>query len=433
MKYLHIAERLFNRPLMIAEPKLNVILHLFGQRSGIDLVGLPNADLAAVSDRERQRAGYRVQDGTAIIGIYGPLLHRRMDMEFPSGGPMTYAEVQSAIDTALADDVVHSIVLDVDSPGGEVSGAFDLADHIYQARSQKPITAIANEGAYSAGYLLASSASRLVLPRTAGVGSVGVISTHADFSRAEDAAGITVTHIYAGERKADFSPHQPLSDDALAEQQAKVNDTYDLFVETVARNRGMKVQAVRDTQAGIYEGKKAVAMKLADEVAAADKAIASARTGTTSRKIAAPSAANAKEKKAMTLEELKENHPDLYAQVQAEARQGMIAQAEADTAKAEAASAERTRCIDLVGATLGEETGSKLQAVVDAGLDAEQVKKLGISVAPAEAAASTAQQQMLDAITAAAPKGVKAAGVQDDEHAKRKNVVDFMAKAGSVK
>jgi hypothetical protein len=61
------------------------------------------------------------------------------------------------------------------------------------------------------------------------------------------------------------------------------------------------------------------------------------------------------------------------------------------------------------------------------------VKKLGISVAPAEAAASTAQQQMLDAITAAAPKGVKAAGVQGDEHAQRKNVVDFMAKAGSVK
>jgi hypothetical protein len=195
----------------------------------------------------------------------------------------------------------------------------------------------------------------------------------------------------------------------------------------------MKVQAVRDTQAGIYEGKKAVAMKLADEVAAADKAIASARTGTASRKIAAPSAANAKEKKTMTLEELKENHPDLYAQVQAEARQGMIAQADADTAKIEAASAERTRCMDLVGATLGEETCSKLQAVVDAGLDAEQVKKLGISVSPAEAAASTAQQQMLDAITAAAPKGVKAAGVQDDEHAQRKNVVDFMAKAGSVK
>jgi signal peptide peptidase SppA len=433
MKYLHIAERLFNRPLMIAEPKLNVILHLFGQRSGIDLVGLPNADLAAVSDRERQRAGYRVQDGTAIIGIYGPLLHRRMDMEFPSGGPMTYAEVQSAIDTALADDAVHSIVLDVDSPGGEVSGAFDLADHIYQARSQKPITAIANENAFSAGYLLASSASRLVLPRTAGVGSVGVIATHADFSRAEEAAGIKVTHIYAGDRKADFSPHQPLSDDAAASLQSMINDTYDLFVETVARNRGMKVQAVIDTQAGIFEGKKAVTLKLADEVAAADKAIASARTGTASRKIAAHSAANAKEKKTMTLEELKENHPDLFAQVQEEARKGMIAQAEADTAKTEAASAERTRCIDLVGATLGEETGAKLQAVVDAGLDAEQVKKLGISVAPAEAAASTAQQQMLDAITAAAPKGVKAAGVQDDEHAQRKNVVDFMAKAGSVK
>ena len=433
MKYLNIAERIFNKPLMIAEPKLNVILHLFGQRSGIDLVGLPSADLAAVSDRERQRAGYRVQDGTAIIGIYGPLLHRRMDMDFPSGGPMTYAEIKSALDTALNDDAVHSIVLDVDSPGGEVSGAFDLADYIYQARAAKPITAIANESAFSAGYLIASSAGRLVLPRTGAVGSVGVIATHAEFSRAEEAAGIKVTHIYAGDRKADFSSHQPLSDEAAGILQGMINDTYELFVDTVARNRGLKVQAVRDTQAGIFEGKKAVAIKLADEVAAADKAIASARPGAASRKIAAHSAAQAKENKKMTLEELKENHPDLYAQVQTDARQGLIDQGAIDTAKTEAVSAERTRCLSLVAATLGEETGSKLQAIVEAGLDAEQVQKLGISIAPAEAAASSTQRQMLDAITAAAPKGVKAAGVQDDEHAQRKNVIDFMAKAGSTK
>ena len=432
MKYLHIAERLFNRPLMIAEPKLNVILHLFGQRSGVDLVGLPHAELAAVSDRERQRAGYRVQDGTAIIGIHGPLLHRRMDMDFPSGGPMTYAEIRAALDTALNDDAVQSIVLDVDSPGGEVSGAFDLADHIYQARGAKPITAVVDESAYSAGYLIASAASRIVLPRTAGVGSVGVISTHADFSRAEDAAGISVTHIYAGERKADFSPHRPLSDNALASLQAMVDDTYALFVDTVARNRGMKTQAVRDTQAGIFEGQKAVDLKLADAVTAADKAIADARRGV-APKTRAAHVAHPKEKKAMTLEELKENHPDLFAQIQTEARQGLIAQAEADTARTEAVSAERTRCMGLVAATLGEETGSKLQAIVDAGLDAEQVQKLGISIAPAEAATSSAQRQMLDAITAAAPKGVKAAGVQDDEHAQRKSVIDFMAKAGSTK
>ncbi len=433
MRHLRIAERLFNRPLMISEPKLNVILHLFGQRSGIDLVGLPSAELAHVSERDRARAGYSAKDGIGVIGIYGPLMHRRLDMEFPSGGPMTYAEIRQAFDMALADDAVQAIVLDFGTPGGEVSGAFDLADHIYQARGVKPITAVANEEAFSAGYLLASAADRIVIPRTAGVGSIGVIATHADFSRAEDAAGITVTHIYAGARKADFSPHKPLSEEAAGNLQAMVNDTYELFVETVARNRGLKTQDVKATEAGIFEGKNAVAMKLADEVAAADTAIANARRGKATRMIAATPkpAARKKESKTMTIEELREQHPDLVAQIETQARQGMIAQADADTARAEAVAGEQGRIMSLVSATLGEDTGRKLGTIVCAGLDAEQVKTLGISVAP-EAAGGQARQQMLEAITAAAPEGVKAGGAKPGPDEERKAAVDFMAKAGSV-
>ena len=276
MKNLRIAELLFNRPLMISESKLNVILHALGPRFNIDLAGLPpGMSMAQISDQERGRAGYLVVNGVATIGVYGPLLHRVMASDYPSGGPTTYSEIIKAFDTAMLDDAVRELVMIYDTPGGEVHGAFDSADHIFQARGQKPITAIVNESAYSAGYLLASAADRIIIPRTAGVGSIGVIATHADFSRAEDAAGITVTHVIAGARKADFSPHAPLSDPAFAALQGMVNDTYDMFAETVARHRKMSVKDVRATEAGMFEGKKAVAAKLADEVMPVDKAIAS--------------------------------------------------------------------------------------------------------------------------------------------------------------
>ena len=139
----------------------------------------------------------------------------------------------------MADEDVSQIILNIDSPGGEVAGAFDLADLIYQARGTKPILAIANESALSAAYLIASAADKVYLTRTASVGSVGVMALHVDQSKAEEKIGLKYTAIYAGARKNDFSPHCPLSDEAFAAATEKVNATYDLFVKTVARNRGI--------------------------------------------------------------------------------------------------------------------------------------------------------------------------------------------------
>jgi len=311
MKNLRIAELIFNRPLMIAESKLNLILHVLGPRFNLDLGSVPAQQAAVFSDQDRQRSGYNVQEGVATIGIYGPLMHRVLAGEFPSGGPTTYGEVRRSFDTALADDGVSAVVLEIDSPGGMVSGAFDLADHIYQSRAIKPITAIVNESAFSAGYLLASAAERIIVPRTGEVGSIGVIATHADFSKAESAAGITVTHIYAGAKKADGSPHRPLGEEAAADWLASVQSTYDLFVETIARNRNMSVNQVRATEAAIYKASQAVDIGLVDEVSTAATGLASARATTKNRIITASAEPIGKEMHTMTLEELKTNHPDL--------------------------------------------------------------------------------------------------------------------------
>jgi signal peptide peptidase SppA len=270
MKNAKFAGRIFNTPLMIAEEKLNVLLHVLGPRFDLDLDNLPAIEAREVSETERSRAGYVVRDGAAIIGIQGTLVHKSGYLDALSG-LTSYESLRGAFDTAMDDDQVRRIIFDVDSPGGEVTGCFDLVDHIYKSRGKKPITAVVNESCYSAAYALASAADKIILPRTGGAGSVGVILCHIDQSAFNEKAGVKVTHIYAGKHKADFSPHHALSEEAVARLQGMVDDTYQLFVSTVARNRGLGAEAVRKTEAGIFIGKKAVSAGLADRVAAVDK------------------------------------------------------------------------------------------------------------------------------------------------------------------
>lgn len=428
MRNLRIAELLFNRPLMISEAKLNSILHVLGPRFNLDTATLPTSEAMALSDEQRARSGYRVKNGIGIIGIYGPLMHRLMAADFPSGGPTTYTDIRRAFDMALQDDGVTSIILDIDSPGGEVNGCFDLADHIFQARGVKPVSAVVNESAYSAAYLLASAAERISIPRTGGAGSIGVIATHADFSQAEEAEGIKVTHVFAGARKADFSPHAPLTGEALTILQGMVEDTYTLFVETVARNRGMSIKSVLATEAGLYIGKKAVSAGLADEVLPADKALATPRVKGRN----AISATSKKETQVMTITELRETHPELVAQIESEARNGMVA----ETALQEAAATEQTRLLALVSATMGADTGNRFGAVVAAGLTAEHAATLGVTLTPAGQAQSLdaeTRAAILAGIQSAAPAGMQGIKPADSEFEERTSAVSAIAAGGSIR
>jgi len=465
MKNMRVAERIFNRPLMISEAKMNVILHVMGPRFNLDISSLPQLQAAVLSDPERSRGGYSVLNGVATIGIYGPLMHRVMASEFPSGGPTSYADIGKAFDLALSDDGVREIILDCDSPGGEVNGCFDLADQIYQARSLKPITAMVNEQAYSAMYLLASAAGRIIIPRTGGVGSIGVIACHADFSRAEDAAGITVTQVFAGARKADFSPHAPLSSEARTLLMSMVGDTYEMFVDTVARNRSLSTKKVRDTEAGMFEGKNAVSAGLADEVASVNKASLAIQKGTSKKSATVMS--GQKEKGFMTITELKETNPALYQSVFDEGRASMSTEpmgaggpmcgtcsckdcgsgecgactkkpqaSSVASATAEATSAERTRMTSLAAAAFGAEPGARFAAIANKGLTAEDMAELGITLTPAGAGTSTdetSRAAMLAAIQQASPEGVKAAKLVAGEAADRSATASAIAAGGSLR
>ncbi|HAU28993.1 MAG TPA: Clp protease ClpP [Rhodospirillaceae bacterium] len=266
--YPHLFGRLLGAPLMIDARKGNVVLAALSDRLKL-AAPLPMPEPPETrADAARQNIG-----GIAVIPVVGTLIKRGGWMEAESG-LTTYDGVSAAINAALADPLVSAILLDIDSCGGEASGAFDLADEVYTARGIKPIWAVANDSAFSAAYALASSAERVFVTRTGGAGSIGVIAWHVDHSGANAKAGIAVTPIFSGAHKADAAPDFPLSDVAASAISDEVARIYGMFVETVARNRGLSPEAVRATEAACFYGENAVAAGLADEVGTLDDAIA---------------------------------------------------------------------------------------------------------------------------------------------------------------
>jgi len=260
----HIAARVFGAPLMISRAKLDVILSVLTPR-------LQGESLSVASPALTR--GYEVTpDGVSIIPILGTLVRRTVGLEAQSG-LSSYVNIGQQIKQALADNAVKAILLDVDSPGGEAGGAFDLADEIYAARDIKPIWAVANEEAFSAAYVLAAAATKIYISQTGGVGSIGVIAMHLDQSQADADDGLKYTAIYAGAHKNDCSPHDPLSDPAKAVIQTEVNRVYGLFVNAVARMRGQSVENVQSTEAALYFGDNAVAARLADKLGTFDDAL----------------------------------------------------------------------------------------------------------------------------------------------------------------
>ena len=275
----HVASRVLGTPLVIGQAKLEAILSVLGPRIGVEAKAL-----AVPPGPARPRTAEVTPAGIAVIPLFGTLVKRAGAIEAASG-LAGIGDLETAILDAATDPAVRAILLDVDSPGGEAAGVFDLADLVFEARGLKPLWAVANEEAFSGAYAVASAAERLIVPRTGGVGSIGVIAVHVDRSAADALAGTRYTTLFAGAHKNDFNPHEALGDGARSALQAEVDRVYGIFVETVARNRAMTVAAVRATEARLLFGADAVRAGLADAIGTLREALAAlaASLGSASR------------------------------------------------------------------------------------------------------------------------------------------------------
>lgn len=254
----HLAARLFGTPLMIHRPKLEVILAVLGPR-----IGLSQAE--SLEYMPPTRPSPVLAPGIAILPVHGSLVRRTGGLEAASG-LASYQSLTELLDEAILDPGIAAILLDIDSPGGESGGVFDLAERIRVGAQKKPIWAVANDMACSAAYAIASGATRVFVTRTGCVGSIGVIAMHADQSVKDAQEGMHYTTVFAGKRKNDMNPHVPLSSEAHALLQTEVDRIYELFLEIVSRHRGLSLDAVRATEAGLFFGADAVSAGLADSV-----------------------------------------------------------------------------------------------------------------------------------------------------------------------
>ena len=222
---------------------------------------------------------YNVHAGTLLIPVKGMMLH---DFPWQLGSMATgYPYIAKAIERGLADPEVQRIALVVNSGGGEVAGNFDLVDRIHAASKVKPMAALVNEHAYSAAYSIASATGKIFVPRTGGVGSIGVVTSHLDVSKHYEKMGVKVTFVHAGKHKVDGNPYEPLPEDVKNRMQARIDGLYNVFVSTVARNLAISEEVVRGTEALTFSAQDAIEIGLAHSVASFDEALAAFNGGTT--------------------------------------------------------------------------------------------------------------------------------------------------------
>ncbi len=176
---------------------------------------------------------------------------------------------------AVSDPGVSAIVLDVDSPGGDVSGIDELAAEIYQARKQKPITAVSNSLMASAAYYLASQASEVLASPSSLTGSIGVYSLHEDDSQYLDNLGIKITPIYYGANKTEGLPFAPMSDAAREHAQEMVDTFGQMFEKAVGRGRKMNADEVHAKmgQGRVFPAARAAKLGMVDRVGTLDDAL----------------------------------------------------------------------------------------------------------------------------------------------------------------
>jgi signal peptide peptidase SppA len=284
MLHARIAARAFNTPLLVEPSKAMAFLAGLGPRvlgrrvelgegidalEGVETLPARTSILAGgmLDDYHQQGSTpYPVVDGIAVIEISGVLIHRGWIGQ--SSGQTSYEGIAAQIEAAAQDPSVRGVALEIDSFGGEVAGVFDLADRIRALRRDKPVWAFVAEHAFSAGYALASQATRILVPRTGAVGSIGVVVMHAELSGQLDQDGVRVTLIHSGGHKIDGNPYEPLPAEVRGDIQREIDVLRFLFTETVAAGRTGKLNqdAALATEAATYRGADAVKAGLADEV-----------------------------------------------------------------------------------------------------------------------------------------------------------------------
>jgi ClpP class serine protease len=247
---------LTSAPMAITEDHLRLMLSIAARE---------NLDVAAVEAQLGRKLDntYTVteRNGVAIIPVVGPIFRYSNLFSEISGGASVQLLARD-FNAALNNPDVRAILLNIDSPGGEANGISEFADMVYAARGRKPITAYVGGYACSAAYWIASAADEIVASDSAVLGSIGTIAAIPDPAVEHEGEVIFVSS-QSPRKHAD-----PTSEQGASDIQAILDAMTDVFMTSVARNRGVSLETVASSygQGGVFVGGAAVAAGLADRL-----------------------------------------------------------------------------------------------------------------------------------------------------------------------
>ncbi|MGL6025863.1 MAG: S49 family peptidase [Vibrio sp.] len=274
--YQHLLTKAFNTPLAVDASYARVFFSgLSGRIGGVDrLIDLDGNvldskamqdEVCGFSKNRPESRSYHVTGGIAVIPIDGSLVHKLGTLH-PYSGMTGYDGVFRKLNEAMSDSDVRGVLLDIDSPGGMVSGCFDLADMIARFREIKPIWSLGYDMHCSAAQMIASSCSRRLITQTGVAGSVGVIMAHTNIKKLLENQGVEITLIKAGKHKADGNPYDALPKDVQAKWESQLESVRTMFATKAANYMGKSVGDVLATEAECFEGQAAVDIGFANEV-----------------------------------------------------------------------------------------------------------------------------------------------------------------------
>lgn len=270
-KLLRLTERLYNIPHLVTQESLDNILTFLKERNTGTMLVKQKMD-----DGEGGEYGngsdevcYNPDTGVGVIEIEGPLTDKKIDYSPMCGGDES-CSYEGILDQGnmLAEMGATTIVLQIDSGGGEAYGCFESANELKSICDEKGIKLITyvDGNACSAAYAWACIADEIILNPYAEVGSVGVVVSLMNNAKQLEKMGIQRTYVYAGESKIPFTPDGEFREEFIADIQRKVDSTYNDFVAHVSKYTGLSVDAVKKTQAASYMADEAVSNGMADKV-----------------------------------------------------------------------------------------------------------------------------------------------------------------------
>lgn len=258
-----LTQKLYNQPHLMEAKSFEAIMSYLDHR---------NSGQAVLQDSEDERSNkshlmYNPDSKVGMLSVEGPLTYKPVTMMGFDCGGANYQAMKADMD-ALAEQGMKTLVLNVDSGGGEAYQVFETAQYIRDVANAKGIQILSyiDGMSASAAYALTSVSDQVIVNPQAEVGSIGVVVRLMNDSKALEKEGYERTFVYAGGSKVPFAKDGSFREDFISDIQSKVDTLYESFTEFVAEHRNISVETVRSTEAKTFLPKEALSLGLADAV-----------------------------------------------------------------------------------------------------------------------------------------------------------------------